>query len=1174
MQKPRMLSIAFLAVCQLALAAAPWHHPLYLAGDGYWRKRIPVTIANNGDTAAAGTVVRVLVGREPGQTDLEGARAEALRCCSAEGVELLFSINDSDGMRVVRGPIPAGASIALPAECAARASTVCYLYFENPAAWQVPDFLGARGELLNGGVENGEGATPSSWQHDAPDATRRAEWVAENPHAGARCLKTVVAAGAQPSWIATRQGGIAITPGAAYVMRAWVKAENVEGYAGWYIHVGDSHNPMRISPMLNGGGGTYDWKEVTAEFTAPADADTAELGTVLWGTGTAWFDDVTLTTSAAPALGARAGAVETCALAQVDATGPMPEQAPDARMTVKVFNFGENALENALVSVGAGRLAGWCGEWWLYHVNDREHDCYRLDEAILFNASLAPRSVTTCAIDCRHVIKAPAHWERARFHGLFDGPHNLVKNWNFESVGYWMIGDVPLGTRVTVTEGGCCGTRCGLVEDTRTTPSWIGRRQNIAVEPGATYFYGAWVKCEYIASGSIAVHVHARTKTGELSKHQAFFGTGATVTRPCKWTFLSGTLTMPEDASVLQLHLTMLAKAKIYHDGAIVARVVPGVAGALAVSPVKSFTAWPVNALIKVFPDTPPGEPNSARGFTAPDESLGLPRPKLFTFRFCLELARNEKEPLQIAVRSPVAVSGVTVSAEITRDERANAPKIDAVNVVGYVPVDYPTNYYRNDGPSWQRRVPRESVGCDGWPGLWSDPLLPTATFDLAADTTRSVWVTFSAQKDCPAGHYSGSVRFAVGERVLATTPFQVVVRDFTLPDERHVGAIYDVRLGGVWDVPGKSAEETKNDLWRFLAERRLSPDRIAPDPRIEWKDGKVVADFEAYDKAAEIYFDTCKFPFSYMPQVFYLFGWGHLPQDKFGEAPYEGAYPYEGVDRKNLRPAFVRAYQACLGAYWRHVKEKGWDKKLVLYISDEPFDTEQKIRDQMLALCAMIRGVDPAIPIYSSTWHHQPAWDGAISVWGLGHYGVVPPESLAKIKSFPSRVWFTTDGQMCLDTPFLAVERLLPHYCFAHGAQAYEFWGCTWLTYDPYEFGWHSYIHQSESPGQSTWVRYPNGDGYLIYPGAPKGIKAPVSSIRLEQAREGVEDYEYLYLLKELARAKNDADAARLGEEAAELVRIPNAGGRYSTKILPEPAKVFELRSKLADAIERLGRK
>jgi len=221
-----------------------------------------------------------------------------------------------------------------------------------------------------------------------------------------------------------------------------------------------------------------------------------------------------------------------------------------------------------------------------------------------------------------------------------------------------------------------------------------------------------------------------------------------------------------------------------------------------------------------------------------------------------------------------------------------------------------------------------------------------------------------------------------------------------------------------------------------------------------------------------------------------------------------------------------------------------------------------------------MIHEVAPSIPIYSSTWHHQPDWDGFITVWGLGHYGIVPPEKLEQIRKGRARILWTTDGQMCIDTPFLAIERLLPHYAFHYGAEGYEFWGFDWLTYDPYEFGWHTFIRQSDQPGKTYWVRYPNGDGYLIYPGKKFGRIKPVPSLRSELAADGCEDYEYLYLLSRLMQKGTIAnkEAKQALELARSLVFMPNAGGRFSSQILPEPELVYKVREKIAQTIEKLN--
>ena len=137
--------------------------------------------------------------------------------------------------------------------------------------------------MVNGDVEAGTGDTPSQWKHDQPDATHHATWTDEVAQSGHRALKTVVAQGAQPTWIATRQSGISIVGGARYRVEAWVKASGVQGTAGWYLHVGNATNSMLLAPMLDAGAGTYDWKQVELEFTAPREADRLSLGTVLPG---------------------------------------------------------------------------------------------------------------------------------------------------------------------------------------------------------------------------------------------------------------------------------------------------------------------------------------------------------------------------------------------------------------------------------------------------------------------------------------------------------------------------------------------------------------------------------------------------------------------------------------------------------------------------------------------------------------------------------------------------------------------------------------------------------------------------------------------------------------------------------------------------------------------------
>ena len=80
-----------------------------------------------------------------------------------------------------------------------------------------------------------------------------------------------------------------------------------------------------------------------------------------------------------------------------------------------------------------------------------------------------------------------------------------------------------------------------------------------------------------------------------------------------------------------------------------------------------------------------------------------------------------------------------------------------------------------------------------------------------------------------------------------------------------------------------------------------------------------------------------------------------------------------------------------------------------------------------------------------------------------------------------------------------------------------------------------------------------------------------PVSSIRWEMLRDGVEDYEYLAMLRRLLAQKRGqlpaADAAR----CAALLEVPTSISASLTSYTRDPAPVEARRREIAHAIEEL---
>ncbi len=75
-------------------------------------------------------------------------------------------------------------------------------------------------------------------------------------------------------------------------------------------------------------------------------------------------------------------------------------------------------------------------------------------------------------------------------------------------------------------------------------------------------------------------------------------------------------------------------------------------------------------------------------------------------------------------------------------------------------------------------------------------------------------------------------------------------------------------------------------------------------------------------------------------------------------------------------------------------------------------------------------------------------------------------------------------------------------------------YWRVDQWTSDPW--------NNVNNAGPYSSANYP-GEGMLVYPGEQVGVKGVVASMRMKWLRDGVEDYDYVEILKELG----EGDAA-----------------------------------------------
>jgi hypothetical protein len=841
-----------------------------------------------------------------------------------------------------------------------------------------------------------------------------------------------------------------------------------------------------------------------------------------------------------------------------------PNLGPDWRNSAEVLvrRFGEGTGSTALVRVNlrkalaclpdvpqdaASRVVSAAGA---------ELPSYRLGRGadLLFSASLLPMTEELFQVGFhpRPRIEAAAALED--YARLLGGGANMVPNGSFENGA-----DAPDQWRKP-PEGGPHRVTVGLSADApfgkrslqltvleNAKADWIGwDSPEIPVRPGATYLLSGWLKGLKL-QGWAAIHAHFHDARGALTSSGAMGSTQPTASGDSGWVNSRGFFQAPPDAATVQLHLTMNTQGTLRHDGIVLCEVVDGEVGRLHSAADQAantgLRAWEINPLVKVFPDTPP-QPQ-ARAIS-------------------LELGRNEYQAFELALRGGVP-AGTHLDISVAPLQSRDGSQLPPVKVerVGYVPVDYPSAYYSAEVPDWCRKVPHGSAATDGWASWWPDPLAPGSSLDLSPDRTQPVWFTVHAPKLAAPGQYQAQVSFKAGGRLAFGIPLTVQVLPFTLPDQGRLRAIFDFRFGpgGGFGGGADSMEDYRKWL-RFIAEHRLGINGVYPPPNFSYHDGKVTMDAAQFDEMARFCFDELGMNVAYTPEFFYMFGWAYPPKKLFNLDPFT--------------PQWTAALQQAYRLFTDHIRQKGWHDKFVYYVSDEPHFQHDFVVEQMKKLCSLVHEVDPAIPIYSSTWRHCPAWDESLDLWGIGQYGCFPVDEMERLQRAGKQMWFTCDGQMATDTPFLATERLLPYYCFKYGVRGFEFWGMAWWTYNPWQVGWHQFIRQSDEGKKYYWIRYPNGDGFLAYPGKPAGMDGPASTIRLEQIRQGLEDYDALALLADLAAKAKQAGkpapaAQRALAMAADLVAIPNPGGLRSTEILPDPDRVPAVRKAVNAALAQL---
>jgi hypothetical protein len=348
--------------------------------------------------------------------------------------------------------------------------------------------------------------------------------------------------------------------------------------------------------------------------------------------------------------------------------------------------------------------------------------------------------------------------------------------------------------------------------------------------------------------------------------------------------------------------------------------------------------------------------------------------------------------------------------------------------------------------------------------------------------------------------------------------------------------------------------------------------------PPVERDKLQVKLDFAAWDKAMERAIDH------------YKFNSFRLSIPGLGGGTFHSRHEPELLGFGEDTPYYRVLFNSYCSQMQEHLRQKGWLDEAYVYWFDEPDPKDYAFVNNGFA---KLKAAAPDIN-RMLTEQVEPALIGGPNIWCpiSNQYKHDPAEE--RRRQGEKFWWYVCTGPkapyctLFIDHPGTEL-RVWLWQTWQRKIEGVLVWQSNYWTspaaypdrehpQNPYEdpMGWQS--GYSTPDGQKR--AWGNGDGRFIYPpveaanGHPSQpvLEGPVDSIRWEMLRDGIEDYEYFAILKQLIASKGDKLGAAQKAQYAALLEVPTDITKDMTTFTKDPTPVEQHRDRVARAISTLS--
>ena len=477
-----------------------------------------------------------------------------------------------------------------------------------------------------------------------------------------------------------------------------------------------------------------------------------------------------------------------------------------------------------------------------------------------------------------------------------------------------------------------------------------------------------------------------------------------------------------------------------------------------------------------------------------------------------MHCVRNDVETVQLMITPSINVSSFDfVVADL---KNANGDVLTADNFKLYA--------------AWYVEV-LESYIVDAYSGFYPDALVPLENYIklkenfISAGQNQAIWVEVNVPENQAAGHYTGIGELDI-DGAKHQVPIEVTIYDASLPNGVNVPSMFAVWYDYIAKGEGFYNTEIAEAYYDFLLAKRLAP--TYPDPT-KWSLGTEYDAFMQWvvDYAAEDPMVSC-YSLPYKIETYEL---GNIVS-KDGVKKLLTMMAEKNIELREAGNSEIDLFKKAayyLGGIIDEPSGSGTQRvrdcdliitEAKLEIANTYFkDKYPDLYESCIRLPHIVTSVYSPELVGTDTVGGVQTWCGQAHTW---HSEAQRAELEARRESTDrtggeGTWWYTCEQPR---KPFVNFHmdddtlntRTIFWMMFDYDVEGMLYWTVNWYNSDDV---W------------TTPVNYLNavGDGMLCYPGAKYGILGPISTLRLENLREGEEDYECLLMLENAILAYNE---------------------------------------------------